>query len=249
MEGELRMRRPPNRAGETAGFTLIELLVVIAIIAILASLLLPTLGRAKDRAKEVNCASNLRQIYALIVVYAGDNDSHLPNSDYITDRQWIAWNWNGSGQNSGFLHNTLASYVNPQSDVWLDPGWPRNKNYYIDGRTVLGSPQNPSSGSVPPTPSNYGCGYNYNCWYLAVMGVWPTSSIRLGMPHDPSVAKVLSCFPAQQTTTDGGTIGPHQGGTSWNLIWLDGHLSTSKGAWSSPSDISLLVNVAGYWNP
>lgn len=60
------------------GFTLIELLVVIAIIAVLAGLLLPVLGRAKAKAKDVACINNLKQWALATLMYADSNDDRLP---------------------------------------------------------------------------------------------------------------------------------------------------------------------------
>ncbi len=60
------------------GFTLIELLVVIAIIAILAAILFPVFARARDRARQATCTSNLKQIGLAIMMYTQDYDERYP---------------------------------------------------------------------------------------------------------------------------------------------------------------------------
>ena len=88
--------KPYAHASPVRAFTLIELLVVIGIIAILAALILPALSRAKERAKQLKCLSNARQLAIAVTLYVDEHEDQFPPStDYsvpIADpkRIWAA---------------------------------------------------------------------------------------------------------------------------------------------------------------
>lgn len=76
-----------------SGFTLIELLVVIAIIAILAAILFPVFAKAREKARQIACLSNEKQIGLALLQYTQDNDEFFPSRYGQTDPNGHQWSW------------------------------------------------------------------------------------------------------------------------------------------------------------
>jgi len=110
----------PGRTGRPRperlrGFTLIEVLVVVAIIALLVSILLPSLRTARDQAKAVACQSNIRQMGVAIQCFTADHKGYYPDA-----QRWLTWTpWYWGGKDPVEFTAPRANPVSGRQESWL----------------------------------------------------------------------------------------------------------------------------------
>ena len=109
------MRKSIRQCGNP--FTLIELLVVIAIIAILASILMPSLGKAREAGRSAACVNNMKQMGTQVLSYSGGNDGWMPG----VTQGWCCWGlgWNAGKVNGWRVDPRTAGFAVDVPDLAL----------------------------------------------------------------------------------------------------------------------------------
>ena len=181
------LQGPFTRGTAVAGFNLTELLVVVAIVALLATLLLPALTKAKEQGRSSICKNNMRQLTLAMVLYADDNNDYLPWPGDV-DRNWQP-DWVFGGQPNTYPNNP---------DTWNTPGF----GFHAESGSIF--PYATSQPRVVPHRDYYTTTYRiYRCPSTGALGealrvnfsmneeLDPTTDLTKAVPEGVKIANVV----------------------------------------------------------
>ncbi len=199
-------------------FTLIELLVVIAIIAILASMLLPALNKARNKAKTINCINNIKQNGLALFTYGGDNKDFLPATNYSDPTQ------------DPYTDTPYYGSVKDYRSGWVDTDFSNCvgigellKNKYLNTTKTILCPSTTANYIHPTLGKSYWIKYCTYAYYGGLnFAAWANKRrARVG-----DYAGAVLMFDWDPDSSYRNVFRMHDG--RLNALYMDGHAETTK---------------------
>ncbi len=206
-------------------FTLIELLVVIAIIAILASMLLPALSKARERAQGIKCTSNMKQVNLGAIMYVGDNNESFPSMDNGPTR-YFQWDQR-IGPYVGYsdVNEASSGTYNIRADLFICPNNSNDnctRSYVANGKWGAGQANDPvdcygilgaNLGRIGQPSAKY---TYFEAFYYTLPGAGTAPAHVFKNPNWRGT--ILDHIPQ----------GYHNGNTGNTVAYVDGHVAMLK---------------------
>jgi prepilin-type N-terminal cleavage/methylation domain-containing protein/prepilin-type processing-associated H-X9-DG protein len=236
------------------GFTLIELLVVIAIIAILAAILFPVFGRARENARRTSCLSNLKQVGLGLIQYTQDYDESMPytfktdvrNDIKLPDGRAYSGRYVWPLQLQPYIKSTQVFICASQSEGQAKSGWtddgtsnPYNGNWgkpipntYASNETITNTTAPVNLAAVPRPSSVYIIGDVRGGFMTFYNGSWQPGFNRMRYSNAcPGTTESGGVVNVTGTLTD--ECARHMGGGV--IVYLDGHAKWSHHSRMNPN--------------
>lgn len=207
-------------------FTLIELLVVIAIIAILASLLLPSLNRARDVAKGTRCVSNIKQMLLATIQYADDfNGQFISRTNNAVGYGYLTWL--NILDNGTYIRNYSVCVCPAAAPrTWDTTNLERYSFIYAARRTTTFAAAYDPNNALVDVSDSASTGNAFNVLYLR--RIRRSSDFVFYMDSWNAAANRKVQFYTVTSNANGTGIGVHHAGKA-NIGFMDGHVKGSTG--------------------